>query len=257
MKYLTNLSHINHMLNNKSNRLFTYTLLTLPPSRVPRKDLSGSLQLIMSQICFYCLTAQKDLTFKSVASSTILCFAIFSYSPIKTITWPTCTKPFPLPTAHIWWNKPALLITLHTTKLTGVKSTGNHGTSRHKQLKPCKSYMKMKKKFSSASLFSSLPQHFTELQPECLCSRIQLAQTGPTAGCPTQQFCDKYLLFNPWMKLGACWIAWGQYFLLLKYSVENHSLTVITVLLHLKKLPQLHVALLKTDHFLLLHALTS
>lgn len=76
------------MLNNKSNGLFTYTLLTLPPSRAPRKNLSGSLQLKMSQICFYCLTAQKDLTFlfKSVASSTVLCFAIFSYSPIKTIT---------------------------------------------------------------------------------------------------------------------------------------------------------------------------
>lgn len=48
-------------------------------------------------------------------------------------------------------------------------------------------------------------------------------------------------------------MAWGQ----LKYSAENHSLTVITVLLYLKKLLQLDRALLKPDHFLLLHALTS
>lgn len=188
------------------------------PPRVPRKDLSGSLQLIMSQICFYCLTAQKDPTFlfKSVASSTVLCFAIFSYSPSK--PWPDLLVPnhflYPHHTSDGfgWWNKPALLITLCTTKLTGIKSTGNHGTSRHKQLKPCGSYMKMKKilqLFSSALLSPSLPQHFTELRPECLCSRVKLAQTDAIAGCPNQQFCDKYLLFKPWMKLEACWIAWG------------------------------------------------
>lgn len=91
-------------------------------------------------------------------------------------------------------------LTLCTAKLTGVKSTENHGTSTHEQLKPCKSYMKMKKilqLFSSASLSLSLPQHFTELQPECLCSRVKLAQPGATAGCPNQQLCNKYLLFNP------------------------------------------------------------